>query len=145
MEDLQRELIEERIKNRDLNQTISDILERMADMEMDIFRNEEKITQAQSSVVLLSKDVEDLQDDVIVVAADVERNSADITTLATFGHWCGYHDQWSTVGTITYDYLTFSASNNMNYAATPLDINTGTTQSKAGTFQRGPLNYSKYS
>ena len=44
VEDLQRELSEERAKNRDLNQTISDILERMADMEMDIMRNEEKIT-----------------------------------------------------------------------------------------------------
>ena len=33
VEDLQRELIAERMKVRDLNQTISDILERMEDME----------------------------------------------------------------------------------------------------------------
>ena len=181
VEDLQRELMAERIKNRDLNQTISDILERMEDMEKNIIsnegtisenqrnidmvnvyvatlsddvvtneenimRNEEKITDNQSSVFLLSRDVDDLQDDVeensanitkvfedvatvqdnvVVVAADVERNSVDITTLATTGTWCGYQDYWSPVGTINYDSLTFSASNNMNYAATPLDINTG--------------------
>ena len=91
-------------------------------------------------MVLLSKDVEDLteevdgvqvdmgavQDDVVAVAADVERNSADITTLGTMGHWCGEQDgPWSTVGTITYDSITYSDSNNMNIAATPLDINTG--------------------
>ena len=148
-------------------------------MEMDIFRNEEKITQAQSSVVLLSKDVEDLQEDVeensanitkvfqdvaavqgdvaavqgdvasnqgditeiqgdvaavqndvVEVAADVARNSADITTLATFGTWCGYQDTWTTDGTITYDRIKFSASNNMNYASTPLNINTGINSNK---------------
>jgi len=146
VEDLQRQLIAEQAKNRDLNQTISDILEEMEDMKKNIMRNEEKIIDNQSSVLLLSRDVDDLtddvatvqrdvavvqddvaavQDDVIVVAADVERNSADITTLATFGTWCGEQDRWNTVGTITYDSLTFSASNNMNYASTPLDINTG--------------------
>jgi len=201
VEDLQRELSEERAKNRDLNQTISDILERMADMEMNIIRNEEKITQAQSSVVLLTKDVEDLtdevdgvqvdvaavqgdvaavqgdvavvqadvasnqgdiaviqgdvsavQDDVVVVAGDVERNSADITTLATFGTWCGEQYRWATVGTITYDSITFSASNNMNIGATPLDINTGiftvpvsgawrVTYSMYSTVDSGDLNF----
>ena len=195
VEDLQRELIAERIKNRDLNQTISDILGRMEEMEKNIMRNEEKITDNESSVFLLSRDVEDLtddvatvqgdvvsvtadvekntanitkvlkdvasnqgditeiqgnvaavqgdvddlqedvasvqgdvaavQDDVVAVAVDVERNFADITTLSTFGTWCGVQDQWSTVGTITYDSITFSASNNMNYATTPLDINSG--------------------
>merc|ERR1712110_721260 len=169
------------------NQTISDILERMADMEMNIIRNEEKITQAQSSVVLLTKDVEDLtdevdgvqvdvaavqgdvaavqgdvavvqgdvsavQDDVVVVAGDVERNSADITTLATFGTWCGEQYRWATVGTITYDSITFSASNNMNIGATPLDINTGiftvpvsgawrVTYSMYSTVDSGDLNF----
>ena len=83
MEDLQRELIAERIKNRDLNQTISDILERMADMEMDIFRNEEKITQAQSSVVLLSKDVEDLQDDVVENSALITNVFEDVVSLTS--------------------------------------------------------------
>ena len=76
-----------------------------------------------------------VQNDVVAVAADVERNSADITTLATFGIWCGEQDQWTTDGTttdgtITYDSITFSASNNMNIAATPLDINTGITRHK---------------
>ena len=49
-----RELSEERVKNRDLNQTISDILEEMEDMKKKIMRNEEKITDNQSSVFLLS-------------------------------------------------------------------------------------------
>ena len=117
VEDLQRELIAERAKNRDLNQTISDILERMEDMEKNIMRNEEKITDNQSSVFLLSRDVDDLQE-------DVERNSADITTLGTIGTWCATKFSWYTVGTITYDGLTFSDSN-MYVTETPLDINTG--------------------
>ena len=62
VEDLQRELIADRNKNRDLNQTISDTLERIEDMEKNIMRNEEKITDNQSSVFLLSRDVDDLQD-----------------------------------------------------------------------------------
>ena len=158
VEDLQRELMAERIKNRDLNQTISDILERMEEMEKNIMRNEEKITDNQSSVFLLSRDVDDLQDDVeensanitkvfkdvaavqedvsavqddvVVVAGDVERNSADITTLTTVGYWCGEQSSWDTVGTITYDRLSFSNSNNMEITSTPLDINTGNNSNK---------------
>ena len=149
VEDLQRELIAERAKNRDLNQTISDILERMAEMEKNIISNEGTISENQRKIDmvnvyvatlseevdsnkediefnqlktdLLSRDVEDLtddvaavQDNVVEVAADVEMNSADITTLATFGTWCGYQDSWTTVGTITYDSLTFSDSNMNN-------------------------------
>ena len=86
VEELQRELMAERIKVRDLNQTISDILERMEEMEKHIIRNEEKIIDNQSSVLLLSRDVDDLQDDVatvqgnvVSVTADVERNFANIT------------------------------------------------------------------
>ena len=131
VEDLQRELIAERAKNRDLNQTISDILERMEDMEKNIMRNEEKITAVQADVgsnqdaiTEIQGDVAAVQDDVIVVAADVEKNAADISTLATMGHWCGVQDYWTKVGTITYNRITFSDSN-MNIAATPLDINTG--------------------
>ena len=40
VEDLQRELIAERIKVRDLNQTISDIPERMEEMEKNIMHEE---------------------------------------------------------------------------------------------------------
>ncbi len=42
------------------------------------------------------------------------------------GHWCAARTQtvWRTVGTITYDNITFSDSN-MNITDTPLDINTG--------------------
>ena len=160
VEDLQRELIAERIKNRDLNQTISDILERMEEMEKNIMRNEEKIIDNQSSVFLLSRDVDDLQDDVASVTEDVERNSANITnvledvaavqgdvaalqddvvavaddvesnsaaitTLGVLGSWCATKNDWSTVGTITYDILTYSDSNNMEITSTPLDINSG--------------------
>ena len=57
-------------------------------MKKNIMRNEEKITENQSSVVLLTRDVEDLQegvngvqDDIVSVAADVERNSANITNV----------------------------------------------------------------
>ena len=81
VEDLQRELIAERARNRDLNQTISDILEEMEDMKKNIMRNEEKITLNQDSVYLLSRDIDDLQDDVVVVAADVERNIGHIWNL----------------------------------------------------------------
>ena len=159
VEDLQRQLRAEKAKNRDLNQTISDILDRLADVEKNIIRNEEKITENQSSVVLLTRDVEDLQEEVDVVQSDVaavqgdvaavqgdvaavqgnvtavqddvaaftgnvERNSADITTLGVRGHWCAEQNWWDTVGTITYDSITYSDSN-MNISDTPLDINTG--------------------
>ena len=81
VEEILRELSAERAKNRDLNQTISDILDEMKDMEKNIMRNEEKIIDNQSSVFLLTRDVEDLQDDVVTVAGDVERNSANITKV----------------------------------------------------------------
>ena len=151
-----RELSEERVKNRYLNQTISDILEEIEDMKKKIMRNEEKITDNQSSVFLLSRDVDDLQDDVASVTEDVERNSANITnvledvaavqgdvgalqddvvavaddvesnsaaitTLGVLGSWCATKNDWSTVGTITYDILTYSDSNNMEITSTPLD------------------------
>ena len=74
VEDLQRELNAERAKNRDLNQTISDILEEMEGMKNHIIRNEEKIIDNQSSYFLLSRDVDDLQE-------DVEENSALITDV----------------------------------------------------------------
>ena len=139
VDEILRELNEERAKNRDLNQTISDILERMADMERDIISNEEKITENQSSVVLLSKEVDDLQedvasvqDDIVVVADDVESltssdqlQNSQIESLGTRGTWCGYQSGWTTVGTINYDSLTFSDSNMMEITGTPLDINTG--------------------
>ena len=53
VEDLQRELIAERIKVRDLNQTISDILERMEEMEKNIMRNEGTISENQRKIAWL--------------------------------------------------------------------------------------------
>ena len=125
VEDLQRELIAERAKNRDLNQTISDILEEMENMKNIMVLLTKDVEDLQEEVDGVQGDVAAVQDDVVAVAEDVERNSADITTLATMGTWCGTKKEWYTVGTITYDSITYSDSNNMNIAATPLDINTG--------------------
>ena len=88
IDEILKKLSIERNRNKDLNETISDILERMAAMEKNIIRNEEKITDNQSSVVLLTKDVEDLTEEVagvqdgvaavqgegVSVAEDVEKN-----------------------------------------------------------------------
>ena len=127
VEDLQRELIAERAKNRDLNQTISDILEEMEDMKNMMVLLTKDVEDLQEEVDGVQGDVAAVQDDVVAVAEDVERNSADITRLATMGTWCATKKEWYTVGTITYDSITYSDSNNMNIAATPLDINTGIT------------------
>ena len=81
VEDLQRQLRAEKAKNRDLNQTISDILDRLADVEKNIIRNEEKITENQSSVVLLTRDVEDLQEEVDVVQSDVAAVQGDVAAV----------------------------------------------------------------
>ena len=178
-------------ENNRLNDIISEdikqLKENITTLDNKIIRNGEKITDNHSSMVLLSKDVDDLtadveknsanitevfedvaavQADVITVASDVEENSdlitnilddvvsltssyqqqefqietltssdqqqtveieslsSQIDSLGARGHWCGYQHQWTTVGTITYERLTFSDSN-MNITATPLDINTG--------------------
>ena len=66
-----------------------------------------------------------LGSNITKVLEDVVRNTADITSLGLRGHWCGEQDgPWNTVGTITYDSITYSDSN-MDITATPLDINTG--------------------
>ena len=154
VEELQMELSAERAKVRDLNQTIADILERMEEMERDIIKNEAKIIDTQSSVVLLSRDVEDLtdevagvQDDVVTVAEDVKRNSGQISnvtwdvvslqasdqqqdtrieSLSLHGTWCGYLDgSWKVANYIvTYDSISYSSSN-MEVSEPPLDVNTG--------------------
>ena len=96
LEQILRELRTERTKNRDLNQTISDILDEMEDMKKNIMRNGEKITDNQSSVFLLTRDVEEVQEEVdgvqqdvaiiqdaiVSVAADVEKNSGLITEVS---------------------------------------------------------------
>ena len=38
---------------------------------------------------------------------------------------CAYQDNWATVGTITYNNLIYSDTNNMNITGKLLDINTG--------------------
>jgi len=81
VEEILIELNAERAKNRDLNQTISDILEEMEDIKKNIMRNEEKITDNQSSVVLLTKDFEDLQEEVDGVQGDVAAVQSDVAEV----------------------------------------------------------------
>ena len=85
VEEILRELRECRQKNRNLNETIDNILEEMADMKKYIVRNEEKITQVQSSVVLLSHDLEGVEDELTEsisgVNSTASRNSAQITSM----------------------------------------------------------------
>ena len=92
-------------ENRDLNQTISDILERIADLEDVIIRNEEKITDNQRRLLMVEHDVED---------------------ISTKGRWCGFSNGgWHTDNVvISYDKISFSDTN-MAISETPLDINTG--------------------
>ena len=85
----------------------------------------EEVDGVQVAVAAVQGDVAVVQDEVIAVAKDVERNTADITTLAVMGHWCAAQHDWTTLGTINYGSLTFSASKNMNIDTTPLDITTG--------------------
>ena len=82
VEEILRELRECRQKNRSLNETIDNILEEMADMKEYIVRNEEKITQVQSSVALMSHELDGVEDDIAVVASTVEKNSDQISSLA---------------------------------------------------------------
>ena len=71
VEEIMRELSAERAKNRDLNQTISDILDRMADMEKDIISNEGKISENQRKVDMV-------EDYVVTVSKDVVKNGENI-------------------------------------------------------------------
>ena len=73
VEEILRELRECRQKNRNLNETIDNILKEMADMKEYIVRNEEKITQVQSSMALLSHDLDRVEDEL----------SSEISSLST--------------------------------------------------------------
>ena len=55
-----------------------------------------------------------------------EEQASQIKSLATRGSWCAYKNgPWTSVGTITYDRLSISDTNNMDITGTPLDINSG--------------------
>ena len=71
VEKILRELSAERAKNRDLNQTISDILERISNMEDDIETNRLRITENRSFMMVVSDDVTVLTDEVTGVEDDV--------------------------------------------------------------------------
>ncbi|MCP4119630.1 MAG: hypothetical protein GY737_30365, partial [Desulfobacteraceae bacterium] len=140
VEEILRELNEERAKNRDLNQTISDILEEMENMKRDISSNEGTISENQRKidmvngfVATMSEDVVSNRDDITVNqlktelltrdVGDLQDDVAAVQSLGTRGTWCGYRYEWNTPGIFTYQSLSFSDSN-MN-TGTPLDINTG--------------------
>ena len=77
-----QELHECRHQNKNLNDTIDDILEEISSMKDYIIRNEEKITQVSSSVSLLSHDVDNLSEDVSVVADNVDTLAAELTRVS---------------------------------------------------------------
>ena len=112
VEEILRELSAEREKNRDLNQTISEILERIADLEDVTIRNEEKITENQRKVLMVQLGVED--------------NINRLDTISTKGRWCGFSNGgWHGDNVvISYDKISFSDTN-MAISRTPLDITTG--------------------
>ena len=96
-----------------ISEDIKQLKENITSLDNKIIRNGEKITDNQSSMLLLTKDVEDLQEEV--------------DGVSTRGHWCSFKNEWNAEGTVTYDYLTFSDSNNMDYGETPMNINSGIT------------------
>ena len=103
---------------RNLPQTfdlIADMKEEMGDMKDKLAETEEKLAE-------MSEKMEQQE-------FQIESLSSQIDSLGVRGHWCGEQDSWRTVGTITYDTIYYSDSN-MNITDTPLDINTGITQSQ---------------
>ena len=65
------------------------------------------------------------QDVVNLKASDLEQQT-EIESLSTNGKWCAWtYGAWTTTGTINYQSLTFSDSNNMEITGTPMDINSG--------------------
>ena len=65
------------------------------------------------------------QDVANLKASDLEQQT-EIESLSTNGKWCAWnYGAWTTVGTIKYQKLTFSDSNNMEITGTPMDINSG--------------------
>ena len=81
VEDILRELNAERAKNMDLNQTISDILDRILIMEDDIVTNRARITENRSFMMLMSDDVTDLTDELAAVQDDVVNVSSSLSSL----------------------------------------------------------------
>ena len=100
----------ERAKSKDLNQTISEILEEMEDIKKNFIRNEEKIKTNSENFIRNEE--------------KITKNSANIATLATRGIWCGYSKHWNTTGTIVYD-TTPKADTNMEITVSPLDKSKG--------------------
>lgn len=83
VEEILKELSAERAKNRDLNQTISDILDKISNLEDAIETNSLRITENRSFMMVVSDDLTDklavLADDVATVAEETIRNEEKIT------------------------------------------------------------------
>ena len=125
VEEILRELRECRQKNRNLNETIDNILEEMADMKDYIVRNEQKITSVAEDVLSLTDDVVTLMSSDEQQEIMIEDNVQRLDTLSTRGRWCGYKEDWVTDHSIiTYDRYFFTDTN-MDVSVTPLDITTG--------------------
>ena len=71
VEEILRELSAERAKNRDLNQTISDILDKISNLEDGIETNSLRITENRSFMMVVSDDVTDLTNELAVMEEDV--------------------------------------------------------------------------
>ena len=125
VEEILRELRECRQKNRNLNETIDNILEEMADMREYIVRNEQKITSVAEDVVSLTDNVVTLMSSDEQQGIMIEDNIQRLDTLSTRGRWCGYQDVWDSGWSyISYQKL-FLNDTNMDVSMTPLDINSG--------------------
>ena len=74
------------------------------------------------------EEVKKLQDQIDDSNNVLTSNSQKLQTLGVHGKWCAFQDYSTTLGTITYDRLTFSETN-MN-TGQPLNINTGSCQAQ---------------
>ena len=125
VEEILRELRECRQKNRNLNETIDNILEEMADMKDYIVRNEQKITSVAEDVVSLTDDVVTLMSSDEQQEIMIEDNVQRLETLSIRGRWCGYQDDWYPDNSVFSYIRMFFSDSNMNLTETPLDLNTG--------------------
>ena len=80
VEDILRELNAERAKNRDLNQSISDILDRILIMEDDIVTNRARITENRSFTVL-TDEVAAVEEGVVNVSSALSSLTEDVVSL----------------------------------------------------------------
>ena len=114
---------------------LSVVQDEVVSVGVDVEENSALITNILDDVVSLTSSdqqqtmqIETLTSSDQQQAMEIESLGSQIDSLGARGTWCAVQDgSWKTEGTITYDRITFSASNNMNISTTPLDINSGLT------------------